>query len=141
MLCLPLSNPNIPESGLVVSGYTLHQKWYEPAGFNYDKLVKMICYLKESKCTSTAQEYMDELEGDQKPIDIEKMNAKRRKKSITVMRSQDFYEVLGLDEDKHNVTEDMIKKSYKKLALLYHPDKHDDGKYDEVAKEQWLKVY
>lgn len=43
----------------------------------------------------------------------------------------DFYEILGLTKD---ATEDQIKKSYRKLAILYHPDKQI-GKSDEEVKK------
>jgi DnaJ-class molecular chaperone len=36
------------------------------------------------------------------------------------LQSQDLYENLGLSRD---ATSEQIKKRYKKLSLLYHPDK------------------
>lgn len=138
MLCLPHSNPLIPTSGIIHSQFCLYERPFEPAGFNHDKLTRLLTF-KKSPHTHFAQDlFVDE--DDKKPIDLEKMNAKRRKKSITVMRTQDLYEVLNIYEDRTTVSEDAIKKNYKKLALVYHPDKHEDGKYDDVAKEQWLKV-
>jgi len=138
MLALPPSNPNIPPTGIVHSQFCLLERPFEPAGFNHDKLTRLLTF-KKSPHTHFAQEFIAE-EDDKQPIDLEKMNAKRRKKSITVMRTQDLYEVLNIYDDRTTVSEESIKKNYKQLALLYHPDKHEDGKYDEVAKEQWLKV-
>lgn len=37
--------------------------------------------------------------------------------------SEDFYEVLGIQRDADERT---IKKSYHKLSLKYHPDKHPE---------------
>ena len=82
----------------------------------------------------------DKAAKEEKNIDFEKLKQKKRKKSLSLMKSEDFYEVLGLDEDRYNITEDSIKKSYKKLALIFHPDKYEDGKYDEAAKGKWLRV-
>jgi hypothetical protein len=82
----------------------------------------------------------DKAAKDEKNIDYEKLKQKKRKKSLSLMKSEDFYEVLGLDEERYNITEDSIKKSYKKLALIYHPDKYEEGKYDEAAKGKWLRV-
>lgn len=140
MLALPPSNPDIPDNGIIHSHFSLAVGSFEPAGICFDKLVRLIEFHRDPANVSKVHFNEDDIDPDQKPIDLEKMNAKRRKKSITVMRSEDFYEVLNLDEDRTAVTEDQIKKSYRKLSLLYHPDKHDTGKYDEVAKEQWLKI-
>lgn len=64
----------------------------------------------------------------------------------------DHYHVLGLEDLGMSATEQHIKTAYRKLALVYHPDKkrggaaeEDDGKQDlnpeeKVKKEIWLKV-
>jgi molecular chaperone DnaJ len=45
---------------------------------------------------------------------------------------RDYYEVLGLGK---NATEEEIKKSFRKLAFQYHPDKnHDDGASDKFKE-------
>lgn len=45
-----------------------------------------------------------------------------------------YYEILGLNR---NASNDDIKKSYRKLAMKYHPDRN---KGDTVAEEQFKKV-
>lgn len=46
---------------------------------------------------------------------------------------RDFYEVLGLNKD---ASEEDIKKSYRKLAMKYHPDRNPDNpKAEEQFKE------
>ncbi len=50
--------------------------------------------------------------------------------------SKDYYKILEVDR---NATQDDIKKSYRKLALKYHPDKNKDNpesedKFKEVAE-------
>jgi len=43
---------------------------------------------------------------------------------------RDYYEVLGIDS---NASEEEIKKSFRKLAFMYHPDhNHDDGAAETI---------
>ena len=44
------------------------------------------------------------------------------------MADKDFYEILGVAK---NAGEDEIKKSYRKLAMQYHPDRNKDNKVAE----------
>jgi len=45
-----------------------------------------------------------------------------------------FYEILGLEEVKTTVTDTEIKKAYRKLSLLTHPDKNGHEHADEAFK-------
>lgn len=43
----------------------------------------------------------------------------------------DYYKILQVDK---NATEDDLKKSYRKLAMKWHPDKNPNNKKDAEAK-------
>jgi DnaJ family protein B protein 12 len=45
-----------------------------------------------------------------------------------------FYDILGLEQVKTTVTEAEIKKAYRKLSLLTHPDKNGHEHADEAFK-------
>ncbi|MEO0415762.1 MAG: molecular chaperone DnaJ [Verrucomicrobiota bacterium] len=50
------------------------------------------------------------------------------------MAKRDYYDVLGVDK---GATESEIKKSYRKLAVKYHPDKNPD---DDTAEEKFKEL-
>jgi len=50
------------------------------------------------------------------------------------MEKQDLYEVLGV---ARNADQDTIKKSYRKLAMQYHPDKNPG---DSAAEEKFKEL-
>ena len=52
--------------------------------------------------------------------------------SFTVNMGKDYYKILGV---ARGASEDEIKKSYRKLALKYHPDKNQTAGAEEKFKE------
>lgn len=51
----------------------------------------------------------------------------------------DLYSILGLDHLTYEAGDGDIKSAYRKLALMYHPDKIGES-ISESDKEVWLKV-
>ena len=49
--------------------------------------------------------------------------------------TSDLYAVLGLEKD---ATPDQIKKSYRRLALKHHPDRHES---DSRSKEEMTRMF
>jgi molecular chaperone DnaJ len=54
------------------------------------------------------------------------------------MSKRDFYEVLGVNRD---ASEEDIKKSYRKMAMKYHPDRNPDSKESEEKFKQCKEAY
>ena len=54
------------------------------------------------------------------------------------MAKRDYYEILGVDK---NASQDDIKKSYRKIAIKYHPDKNPGDKDAEEHFKEAAEVY
>ena len=54
------------------------------------------------------------------------------------MAKQDYYTILGIDRD---ASADDMKKSYRKLAMNYHPDRNPDNKEAEQKFKELSEAY
>lgn len=53
-------------------------------------------------------------------------------------QNKDYYEILGVDR---NVSDEELKRSYKKLALKYHPDRNPNNKEAEAKFKEINEAY
>ena len=51
----------------------------------------------------------------------------------------DYYEIMGF-EDRMDMNQDSIKLSYKKLVIVFHPDKLCNQNPTEESKQLWHKI-
>ena len=51
---------------------------------------------------------------------------------------RDLYEIIGVDK---NASLNDIKKSYRKIAMKYHPDKNPDDKEAEIKFKESAEAY
>lgn len=54
------------------------------------------------------------------------------------MAKRDYYEVLGVDR---SVSDDEVKRTYRKLAMKYHPDRNPDDKAAEEKFKEAAEAY
>lgn len=133
MLALPINDPNL-KTALVADSLCLRQKRIEAAGWAFHDYILKRQNKKSSEAESDSDEDKDRVIPE---IDVEKMKSKKRKSSWIDDGKDNFYEILHLPS-RYEVTEEIIKKNYKKLALVHHPDKQEE--YGEKEKSEWLKV-
>lgn len=80
-------------------------------------------------------------EGEKKNEEWEKKRKRRTREDIEkeALLMGDLYGILGLDHLQYEAGEQDIKTAYKKMALMYHPDKMGD-RITDSDKEIWLQV-
>src|SRR3954469_16910488 len=57
---------------------------------------------------------------------------------VMAIKKRDFYEVLGINRD---ATDEDIKKSYRKLAMKFHPDRNPGNKEAEEQFKEAKEAY
>jgi len=82
-----------------------------------------------------------EEDGEEKNQDWEKKRRRRTKEDIEkeVLLMGDLYAIMGLEHLTYEAGDGDIKSAYRKMALMYHPDKLGES-ITESDKEIWLKI-
>lgn len=80
-------------------------------------------------------------EEEEKNQEYEKKRRRRTKEDIEkeVLLMGDLYSILGIEHLTYEAKDSDIKSAYRKLALIYHPDKLGE-QISESEKEIWLKI-
>ena len=152
MLALPLGDF---EESKVFAPFTLsehYRKKIEPAGKFFEELV--IKALELNNCELNFEEMIKKgpkdlnIEEDTKIYEWEKeyyetLRSSNKDQLFSV--KDNYYSILGLDELFINASAEDIKRAYKKLVVVYHPDKNQDnasllGSSDSNAMSEEEKV-
>lgn len=137
MLALPPCDYDLLEP-LVASTISLQQIDVEPAGEAYEAYVARR-YLQADEVEEGEDLQKEEGEAE---INKEKMNEKRKKhkEAMKNLIFKNHYQALGLEHLYFDATVEDVRKAYKIKVLLHHPDKFEEGGYDDIAKKQWLAI-
>jgi DnaJ family protein C protein 2 len=146
MYALP---PGDYDENIVYSSYTLTDylfKRIEPAGKFFEE------YAQRKLNSSIYDDFINEncdkdliIEEDEEEYEWEKEYKEESKNFdvITNNKQENYYAILGIEDLFLNATADDFRKAYKKLALIYHPDKNKDNnallgddKEEEEKKEE-----
>ena len=123
----------------------------EQVGSAYEKLkvriAKQVAKQEERKGGKESSSSSDEEEEEKGAAEEEqneewkKKRHRRTKEDIEkeVLLMGDLYGILGLEHLTYEAGDGDIKQAYRKLALMYHPDKLTDS-ITESDKEIWLKI-
>ena len=134
---------------VVFGGLITAQRKVEPAGDVYEiYLCRRLGLIKDKEAKSPSKDDDgdddDGAPADDAGVNKEKLNEKRRKakKEDAAKKTvfKNHYQALDLELKFVYSTLDDVRKAYKQRVLTHHPDKHEEGGYDEVAKQQWLAV-
>jgi len=100
-------------------------------------------HIEMSRSHITLEQWQNAVNEAQKAVQIDQHNQSAHKQlhtaQIELKKSQqkDYYKMLGV---KRTATEREIKKAYRKLALQYHPDKHDSVEAKSEAEKKFQQI-
>jgi hypothetical protein len=160
------ADPDLKDQVVIVSGISLVPELCRPVeqvGSGYEKLKVRIAKMREryeeqmkkreedpmhkvhmqeeTSSSESEEEKGDGGSGEGKSDEWEKKRRRRTKEDIEkeALLMGDLYAILGLEHLTYEAGEGDIKSAYKKLALMYHPDKIG-ASYSDTDKEVCLKI-
>ena len=132
------------EPNKIISPFSLCKelvKVVEPVGIAFEKIVKEVYgdeIAEEDKNEEEDQDII--IEEDTTEYEWEKEYKEMESKKVVkdlFSNGYNFYKILGLEDKFLNSKDDDFRKAYKKMALIYHPDKNRDNKgLPGVSEEQ-----
>ena len=118
-------------------------KVVEPAGAAFEKIVIQV-YGGEISEESEDEEEKNEIKIEEDNIEYEwekEYKEKEAKKNIKDIFSNgyNYYKILGLEDKFLNSKEEDFRKAYKKMAIIYHPDKNKENKSLQGVSDEQIK--
>jgi len=118
-------------------------KVVEPAGAAFEKIVIQV-YGGEISEESEDEEEKNEIKIEEENIEYEwekEYKEKEAKKNIKDLFSNgyNYYKILGLEDKFLNSKEEDFRKAYKKMAIIYHPDKNKENKSLQGVSDEQIK--
>ena len=118
-------------------------KVVEPAGAAFEKIVIQV-YGGEISEESEDEEEKNEIKIEEDNIEYEwekEYKEKEAKKNIKDLFSNgyNYYKILGLEDKFLNSKEEDFRKAYKKMAIIYHPDKNKENKSLQGVSDEQIK--
>jgi DnaJ family protein C protein 2 len=148
-LVLPIADSNT-NSASVSPIAALVETNVEPYGRGFEQYLRVIHSL-ESIELPDPDEVIDNLNASVGgPISESQAKAfeshkKKPANSLDHLIEKDYYDVLGLSELRYNATQDDIKKAYRKVCLIHHPDKQAQSSggadFDDTLFKNIQKAY
>ena len=102
---------------------------YDP---NHTKVI-----IRRARCLMSLERYEEAVADFEKALQQDEGNRDLRKEvkkarlELKKSKRKDYYKILGVGKD---ATPSEIKKGYRKMALIHHPDKNDDAEAEETFK-------
>ena len=135
------------EPNKVMSPFSLCKelvKVVEPAGEAFEKIVIQVYGDELSEKNENEEEDPDIIiEEDTTEYDWEKEYKENESKDKNIKElfsnGYNYYKILGLEDKFLNSKDEDFRKAYKKLALIYHPDKNRDNKSLPGVSESKIK--
>lgn len=94
----------------------------EPAGHSFHAAALRLFGCEDEDADDDSENVTSDKEQTHVPS-FESYSSKGKKKSADGSKQQDHYALLGLSHLRYLATEEQIRKSYREVALKYHPDK------------------